>query len=245
MSKQIRLSQAVALDTNERTRVATGLTELHRRTSKADLFTGQSRVFHASVDGEEKPPESKKVQYTASQGFSELRGLMTPWFDAVLTKDTGNTKVLASVEVEGFKLTDVPVPTLLWMEKQVEDMRKFVESMPILDPAYEWEWDANQGIFRSAETRTISTKKVQEAIVLYPATAEHPAQTQMVQVDRPVGSWATTAMSGALSGDKKRDILTRINTLARAIKSAREEANSAKIDARELGEAFFDYIFGA
>lgn len=243
--KQIRLSQAVALDTNERTRVSTGLTDLHRRTSKADLFTGQSRVFISSVDGEEKPPESKKVQFTADQGFTELRGLMTAWFDAVLTKDTGNTKVFGTVEVDGFKLTDVPVPTLLWLEKQTEDMRKFVESMPILDPANEWTWDANANLYRAAETRTLSFKKVHEAIVKYPHTAEHPAQTEMVSLDRPVGAWATTAMSGALSGDKKRDILNRINVLARAIKSAREEANSVKVDSRELGEAFFDYIFGA
>lgn len=242
----MRLSQVVALDSGKRTGVTKALTDLHRKTAKADLFQGSHRSFTSTLEGEvEQPPESKRVQLTFGQAIDELREVLGDWYDAVVTKDAGNLQenARADVKVGTFEVTGLPIPTLLFFEKQLEDLRKFVESLPILDPAYNWSWDENEALFRTDPTKVLSTRKVNEVIVLYPATTEHPAQTKLEAVDKPVGYWTKVSTSGAISGDQKRAFLQRINRLSDAFKIAREEANSVKVEEKKVAQSLFDYIF--
>lgn len=244
MSKTIRLSQVIALDSGARTRVQKELTELHRKSSKPELFNGSYRRFESLREDEgEKPPESKLVQLTADKVLQDLRELLSGWFDAVLTKDYGNVTIMANVACGSFVLEKAPIPTILFLEKQLEDLRKFVESLPLLDPAQAWSKDENRDLYVAPDTYTLATKKVAEVLVKFPATTEHPAQTEVVTLDRPVGKWVTTLTSGAISGDRRREILRRINAMAEALKTAREEANAAHVDQRQVSAALFNYIF--
>ena len=69
-----------------------------------DYIQSRDYFFLSTVtaDGEtERPPESKRVQLTAEEALTDLRGLLSVWYDAVLTKDSGNTQVRGTIEVDG------------------------------------------------------------------------------------------------------------------------------------------------
>ena len=87
-------------------------------------------------------------------------------------------------------------------------------------------------MYKTQATLTSKTKKVQKPIVLYDATKEHPAQTQLITEDVVIGHWSTVKHSGALPMPKKKKILENIEKLNKAVKFAREEANS--IDTKQL-----------
>ena len=97
-----------------------------------------------------------------------------------------------------------------------------------LDPAEEWTWDAAATLWKTSPQETIKTKKVKKAIVLYPATPEHPAQTQLIDEDVVVGTWMQVKQSGAIKDDVRRALVRRCEVLQRAVKQARERANMAE-----------------
>lgn len=244
-SDKIKLAQVVALDSGERTEVKRVLTDLHHKSAKSDLFSGTRRTFTPTRDDvDQLPPEAKKVQLTADSVLAELRTTLTNWWDHVLTKDSGNRTVPGTLVCGDFSLDEMPLPTLLWLEGQLNDIRKFVDSLPILDPAYDWKLDPNEGVFKTEPTKKYTTRKVPKVIVKYDATPEHPAQTELVHIDENVGYWDTTLLSGAIDGSKKRAMLDRIAKLQEATKMAREEVNTQSIQQRKFAGKLFDYILG-
>jgi hypothetical protein len=138
----------------------------------------------------------------------------------------------------------VPVTHLLFLEKQLTDLATIVGNAPTLDAAEVWQWDEAAGMHRTAPVMTQSTRKVQQPIVLYPATEKHPAQTQLITEDVVAGNWEMTKFSGAMPGTQKKAMLERIDLLRRAIKEAREEANLIDAEPVRLGAKVFDYILG-
>jgi hypothetical protein len=86
------------------------------------------------------------------------------------------------------------------------------------------------------------TKKVQKPIVLYDATKEHPAQTQLITEDVVVGYWDTVKHSGALPAPRKKELMSRIEKLSQALKFAREKANAADAETVSVGKPIFDYL---
>ena len=55
--------------------------------------------------------------------------------------------------------------------------------MSELDPGSDWSVDPGTGLYKTDNTLTQRTKKVQRPITLYEATKEHPAQTQLITED--------------------------------------------------------------
>src|SRR5690606_717028 len=159
-------------------------------------------------------------------------------------KDWANTQARADVVVDGEVLLEqVPATYLLFLEKQLAELAVFVKRIPILDPAEEWHRDEAAGLFKTPPTTAIRTKKVQRPIVLYQATKEHPAQTQLISEDVVVGTWLTIKHSGALPAARKQTLLERIERLIDAVKFARERANGVPAPRREVGERLFEYLF--
>ena len=115
--------------------------------------------------------------------------------------------------------------------------------MSTLDEAQEWSVDPNSGLFRTPPRLTQRTKKVKRAIVLYPATEQHPAQTQMVDEDILIGHYKTTNFSGALPVPEKKAMLERVQALGKAVKFAREQANSTEVEEKKVGDALLGFIF--
>jgi len=146
----------------------------------------------------------------------------------------------------------VPVTSLLFLEKQLNDLHTAVSRMPVLSPEEPWHHDAGRNCFVSDELKTVRTKKTPK--VVFTATAKttgkdgsvtEQQQGQIVQEDLPVGYWHTTHFSTALEPARRKQMLARVNKLRDAVKQARERANSATIEQPKFGKPLLDWVFGA
>jgi hypothetical protein len=239
------LHQVIAVEKGVKNRTNTAITELHRTSKTPALFEGLSRKYRVRAEGEETfPDENTIVQKNASEQVRTLKGLLTELIDTTAQKDFANTQAKASIKIGVTVLAaDVPVSHLLFLEKQLNDMRTFLTDLPTLDPAVEWNKDPNGDNFRSGTITTHKTKKVQKPITMAPATDKHPAQTQMITDDATVGYWDTVKISGAMPIPRKRVLLERVETLMKAVKFAREEANGSEAPEKKIAAGMLDYLF--
>jgi hypothetical protein len=240
-----KLNQVIAIEKGAKNRIYAAITELHKNAQKADLYYGFNKNYEPKEEGSEQfPPEQKKVLLRSDDVLSETKNLFAEFLDITATKDFANVSAKADVKIGGNTLIkDVPVPYLLFLEKQLTDLRTFVDKMPVLDESDDWRKDDATGLFKTEPTKTHRTSKVQEAIVLYDATEKHPAQTQLITKDVIVGYWNQTKQSGAITRGDKRKLLERIESVLSAVKSAREEANSVEAPEKKVGEDILGYIF--
>lgn len=239
-----KLNQIVAIEKGVKSRVYSELSRRHKESQKTEPFNGFSKTFRRKdEDGEDYPPENKKVTLVASVVLSELAELLTDLFDVTATKDWANCDARADVVVEGRVLVaQAPVTYLLFLEKQLSDLRTFIEKLPTLDENEDWNPDPNSHLFKTPRITTHKTKKSQRPIVLYDATEHHPAQTQLVTEDVIVGWWDTVKQSGAIPVPRQRALLGRVEKLLRAVKFAREEANGREVEDQKVGEALFAWL---
>lgn len=242
-----KLNQIIAVEKGIKSRVIGEIDGLDKAIQKPDLFNGFSKEYRKrDDDGEDLPPEKKRVQFVVGDVLRSVARLTGELFEVTARKDWTNQNAKADVVVDDDTLIeDVPVSYLLFLEKQLTDVRTFVGRLPVLDEADAWRKDDNSGLFRTEPTQTHRTKKVQKAIVLYNATPEHPAQTQLITEDIIAGYWHQTKQSGAMPKPERAAILMRVEKLLRAVKEAREEANGIdEVQTSDIGAAVFGYIFG-
>lgn len=242
-----KLCQIIAITNTRKSTVQKEVTELHHQATKEALLAGISRTYTPKEEnGEKQPAENKMVQVKATDALRSAADAWTSLLDVVATQDWANCEAKADVVVDGRALlSGVPVTHLLFLEKRLQDVHTFVEKLPTLDPAQTWTYDANRGVFRTDPVEQLRTQKVQEPLVLYHATKEHPAQTQVVSKDVVAGTWTTTHFSGAVPADQKRKMLDRVEKLQEAVTFAREQANQIEVKDRSVGKEIFDYILGA
>jgi hypothetical protein len=81
----------------------------------------------------------------------------------------------------------VPVPYLLFLEKQLTELGAFVRRLPVLDAAETWNLDASTDAWKTEPLRTIRTRRVPRNHVKAEATEQHPAQVEVCYEDIPVG----------------------------------------------------------
>jgi len=218
--------------------------ELHRNAQKVNLINGITRTYKPKDDeGEQLPGEYQKVQFTVADLNGELVRALTRQYDVNATVDVANTAAKADITFDGITIPDVPVTTLMWLEKQLAELADYIRKLPTLDPAVDWEYDDNAGLFRSAEVTTHRSTKVAKPIVLYPATDKHAAQTQLITEDVITGYWTTQRLSGAMPQGEVKEMLARIETVREAVVAAREKANMTPVSNFSIGETLLDYIF--
>jgi hypothetical protein len=239
-----KLNQILAIEKGTKSRIYGAITTMHHTVQKPVLLNGFSKTYQKKdEDGDDYPPETQRVQVKASDMLRQAGKLLSELFDVTSTKDWANTEAKADLVVDGETLlTGAPATFLLFVEKQLSDLQTFVNKLPVLDPAEDWSYDESADLYKAAPSQTSRTKKVQKAIVLYPATEKHPAQTQLISEDVVVGTWHTVKHSGALPAPRKQELLDRIERLMNAVKFAREQANSTEAPRQELGRKIFDYL---
>ena len=240
-----KLNQIVAVEKGIKGSAEKALTEAHHGLKKADLLTGISRGYKPlAEDGEQFPPEHKRVQVQVEDVISRTAGILTELFDVTATKDFANCDARASVEVDGHVLVaDAPVTYLLWLEKRLTLIHEFVKELPTLSEADEWHKDASTGLWSTSEEKTHKTKKLPRAFEKAPATDKHPAQVETVYEDVIVGYWTTVKRSGAAPATRVRQLLDRVEKLQRAVKMARESANASEAKSVKVGAKIFGYLF--
>lgn len=240
-----KLNQIIAVVNGKKTQLEKSLTEIYQKIQKADLFAGISREYKPlAEDGESLPPEKKLPQFTCVSAIEEATAVITDLIDSVATQDVANTEAKANVTVDGkIILSDVPVTHLLFLEKQLVDIKTFISKLPVLDPAERWTFDANVDYFVTEVTQTNRNKKVFKNHVKAEATDKHPAQVEVYSEDEKVGTWNTTKFSGCIEAKKKKEFAKRVDKLIEAVKFAREEANSMAVSQVRFGESILNFIF--
>lgn len=220
--------------------------KLRAITGNAGLFSGHERTYQPRADdGAPLPPESQKVQTSATELLAITRQLLTREWDVVRTLDEANAGAFADVKVGGEVLLEhVPVGHLLWLTRQLEQLHTLVAGLPELDAARSWEPHVN-GQFRAPAVQTVKTKKTPYNHVLAEATQYHPAQVQIMSRDDVLGYWSTVPLSGAIDVARKQQLLDRVAELRDAVKMAREEANSALVTDKHEGDAVFNWLLSA
>lgn len=243
----LKQHQVIALEKGVKSRVYAGLTEANKRIQKAELFAGHSRRYTPKEEGgEQLQPDKKIVQAKAEGVLREVQNTLGELFDLVLTKDSGNQIAKADLMVDGVVLVkDAPATYLIFLEKQLVDMRTLIGNLPQLDPAEEWSFDAPKDCFVTQPSESTKTKKVARAFVKAEATEKHPAQVDVVHEDITAGTWQTVKMSGALPATRVRELSERVDRLLKAVKLARESANSVEVEERKAGDAVLGYLFRA
>lgn len=247
-TKTRRLHEVIAVQKGVRQRNTQETDNLHKMLQKSDLFNGMTRKFQPLDDesNEKYPDENKKVQTTVAAVLESMANYTAEIVNLEATNDKTNT--LASADIilpDGTEIAkDVPVATLLDLEKVLNDWRTTIKNLPTLDPAEDWERVEGSPLMKNTPTKTHKTAKVEEPLLLAPATKEHPAQVKTTTRDVVTGHWTTTKYSGAISADEKNALHRRANLLLDAVKQARERANNAEVVEVKIGESVFNYLLG-
>ncbi|MGH3390132.1 MAG: hypothetical protein ACRDOO_14785 [Actinomadura sp.] len=241
-----KLNQIIAVEKGVKSKSFREMTEAHHSVQKPAMLAGISRTYQPKdEEGEQLPPESTRVQVKAEEVLTETAKTLTRLFDVTATKDWANCSAKADVIVDGQPLLrDVPIPYLLFLEKQLVDLHTFVKKLPVLDSAEAWTLDASSDCWKTEAVRTIRTKKVPRNHVKAEATDKHPAQVEVYYEDIPVGYWTTVKFSGALPARRVNEILDRVEKLQHAVKFAREEANGTEVTDQRVGDTIFGYLLG-
>jgi hypothetical protein len=241
-----KLNQIIAITAGKKSQAHKAITEAYQGLQKTGQLEGISRNYKPKDDeGEQLPPEKKLVQVKVTDAIRGVVAALTELFDIVATQDHANCLARANVVVDNVPvLKDVPVTTLLFLEKQLVDLHTFVEKLPILDPGEAWEYNPDVDHYASEPYQTTKTKKVLKNHVKAEATKEHPAQVETYTEDVIVGYWTTIKFSGAIPARERNEILDRVRKLQEAVKCARGEANGMEVQARKMGSAVLQYIFG-
>jgi len=240
----MKLNQLIAIVNGAKSQAQKGVTEAYKKVQSDTLLTGISRTYRPKdEEGDQLPAESKRVQYNYKRAFDDAANEWCNLWDLIAQQDRANQQASADVVVDGnIIIAKVAVTTLIFLEKQLVDMKTFIEKIPTLDQAERWTWDEMADAYTSEETATTRTKKVPRNHVKYEATKEHPAQVEVFNEDVIVGTWATRKFSGAIPAAKKTALLHRIHRLQDAVKVAREEANLQIVPQYAISGELLDYL---
>ena len=241
-----KLHEIVAVVTGKKGEVERAVTDAYHVLQKGDLFDEIVKTYApAEENGEALPAERKIAQRDLKAVIAETAARWSDLFDITLTMDAGNQLAKGDIVVDGVTLlAGVPVPTLLFLQKQLENVKAFVDKLPTPDPAEVWRIDPNQSKLAAEPTRTFRTKKVQKPIVIVPATEQDPAQVTVLTEDVVAGYWTTAKYTTRMAAAEKATIAARAEALLDAVKVAREQANAQEVTRRAMGPALLGYVFG-
>ena len=192
------------------------------------------------------PEEFQDITETVDSKLEYISKHGQRYLDAVLQKELTNQTASADLIVEGVTLaTKVPATFLLGLENKLKFVRAVYEAIPTLPPGYSWEKDETKGdgVWRSKNPENkYKTAKTFKHKVLYEATKEHPAQIERWEEVENVGMYVFERWFGMFSPARKSDVLEKIDILLRAVKKARQKANSVDVVKSRIGSKIFDFI---
>lgn len=239
-----KLHQLLAVAQGTKQRAQTALTKFYHQAQKPEPFSGIVRYYTPKDDeGEQLPPEGTRVQLNAQALLADLKQQLAPMYKVVGDIDNTNTVATADIIINGrVVLAEVPVATLLWLEKQLADMRTVFQTVPLLNPEYVWTLDDATGNWTTPEQLTSRSKKIPRNHVKAKATDKHPEQVEVYFEDVIVGTWSKRGLSGAMRATDVRTYQERLETLRDAVKDARERANSVDVETFDATPVL-DYLF--
>lgn len=251
MTEMPALHELLAIDSNLKNQADKTRTELRKTfTDKHHLFTERRVVTIPLQEGQPATTEVQSdIQTNVTAELKWLSGVLTKSLDVSYQIARSNMTAVADIVLDNGDILakDVPATALLEMEKRVKEMMDLISAIPTLDPAKGFAPDADRGVgfFKARDVKKVRTQKVQKPLVLYPATAEHPAQTQLVNVDEPVANIEEQEWSSRITVAAKADLYERAEAVLRAVKQARARANDIKVDTNaKIGAVLTKAVFG-
>jgi len=219
---------------------------------KRHLFEEKRKTFTANREGAE--PVVEEVLTIQSTVEAELKWMANLWsksLDNTYQVACGNALSKADVVLDDgtVLLRDVPGTALMDMEARFGEFQALLNTTPTLDPSKGFEPDPSKGpgVYQAREVRKPRTQKVPKPIVLYHHSPEHPAQTQLITLDEPVGTIQEQEWSGMITPARKAELLDRCETLRRALKTALQRSNTAEVPdpAGPVSSKLFEYVLKA
>lgn len=211
------------------------------------LFEEKRTVFRPFAEGEKEVVETQSdIQSTVPKELVWVSAHIAKALDVEHQIAVANTQARADVVLDDgtVLLQDVPATNLLELEKRLAALKTLAEAIPTLDPSKGFTVDSSrQDVFIAREVTKVRTRKTTEVIIKYPHTPEHPAQTELVSVDKPIGELREQEWSGLITPARKSDLLNRIDIVARAVRQARSRANDVEVDtSKKLGKKLFEFV---
>lgn len=242
----MRLNELLSVEKGVRTRVKRDMTDLYQKAQRNALFNGMFKKFEPTEEGGVVfPPEKVNLQVNVGDMIEEMSALTAELLNVVARKDIANCDARANVVIgDDVLLENVPATHLLWLEKHLGELQSFVSVIPTLDSGEDWTYNEVTQTYKTEPVRTHRTQKKQKAIVLYDATKDHPAQTQLISEDVIIGEWVTVKETSAMPPHEKKELLNKVNILLDAVKVAREQANSVEVQPSTIGTKVSKFLFG-
>lgn len=245
----MQIHQLIAIEKGLKSAAHTAETEQYHLLQKDVLLAGIEKHYRPKDEenGDRLPSESQSVQVKVEDSLVEVQRRLAALFDVTLARENANCDAAADVVVNGVVLLkDAPVTYLLFLEKQLVNIKTFVAKLPTLPTADRWEFDDNAGLYATPPAETVRTKKVPRLLVKAEATDKHAAQVDVYHEDIVVGYWTTRKFSGALPPSVVRAMAGRVDALVQAVKIARESANAMTAEYTVgANDAVLNYIFTA
>lgn len=209
-----------------------------------DLFKGLTKTYTPHKDGGDPlPGDKKEVVTTVADRLAYTEKTVVDLLDFEASRDKTNMKALADLEIDGILLAKgLPATTLLSLEKRLNEIRGYYDSIPTLDLSQEWKKANHKDRYEYGPIETFRYVKQTRGVLLAPATEKHPAQVKEVIDDVLVGIFKTLYQSGEVHPGEKAEYLARIDKLIEAVKKARMKANETETEDVKVGKAVFDYI---
>ena len=214
---------------------------------KPNLFLGSVRTYQPfREDGISYPEEHQAITTTVGDKLSYASKSIEPWFDALAQKEATNQMAKSDLVVDGEVLaTDVPATMLLSLESRLKMVRGVYENIPTLAMGVEWKEDntRGKGVFVAVHPEeAFKTSKTTKSKVLYEATKEHPAQIDKWEETENVGKYTKNVWCGMITPTRKAELIERVDNLLRAVKKARQRANSTEVKDIHIGKVLMGYI---
>lgn len=186
---------------------------------------------------------------TVQDKLNYISPFIEDYLDVSFQKETSNQIATSDVVVDGKVLiSSAPVTFLLNLENKLARLREVFKSIPTHAPGIEWVNDDShtfKGVVRSKfPSVSDKTKKVIKPFVLYEATDKHPAQVEKLTEDIKVGRYSTTIWSGMFSPAQKSELLSKLDKLTEAVKTARMKANDVDATNYKVGRDVMQFLIG-
>lgn len=217
---------------------------------KRHLFEEKRKTVTLNEEGAQ--PIVEEQQDIQSNVIDELRWFGSHWIrtvDSIRQVEEGNTSARADIILDDgtVLVTNIPATALLDLSNRTDELLELFKHIPTLDPAKAFKLDEQRGggIFKARDVTKDRTKKIEEIVVPVPATKEHPAQMMKLVKDVVVGTILEQEWSGMITPAMKAEILSRVEEIRRAVKSALQRANAVELPVEPVvGATLYSYALG-
>lgn len=241
-----KLHEILAIEQDRKNKANLSIGESKKQFSKNPTsFDGMIKKYTPTEENaEEIPDETKEMVSTVEKTLTSTLEPVIIAMDATLSKEETNASGVAKTElkVESKVFGEFSATTLLALESQLTKVLDLYKSIPILDTTKKWEFDDQNGFFRTPEEVKFRSIKRPKVIVKYEATEKHPAQTELLNIDFQVGKYETTYFSGRITPAQKTQLVQKLEKLIEEVKLARAKANNVEVHKVKLGKELFEYI---